>query len=141
MISGLTSAIGSGGPSLMQSITITRFVTPTCGAARPMPGASYIVSSMSAASWRDLGRDLGDGVAELLEARVRMDQDRADHVPGFTKARRAWQEEGREGDSSPERAEGLQEQIFHDYHMSLEHCTDMHYEYWDDFPIMLVLIG
>jgi hypothetical protein len=24
-----------------------------------------------------------------------MDQDRADHVPGFTKARSAWQEEGK----------------------------------------------
>ena len=34
----------------MQSITITRFVTPTCGAASPMPGAAYIVSSMSAPS-------------------------------------------------------------------------------------------
>src|SRR5437868_2855514 len=34
------------------SSTITRFSTPTCGAARPMPGAAYIVSSMSSMSWR-----------------------------------------------------------------------------------------
>ena len=32
---------------LPTSMTIMRLVTPTCGAARPTPGARYIVSSMS----------------------------------------------------------------------------------------------
>src|SRR4249919_4246112 len=48
MISGL--AISSGPvltSSRSMSSTITRFRTPTCGAARPMPGAAYIVSSIS----------------------------------------------------------------------------------------------
>ena len=46
----------NSGPVLVSSrsmsSTTTRFSTPTCGAASPMPGASYIVSSMSSMSWR-----------------------------------------------------------------------------------------
>jgi len=37
---------------LEQSTTITRSSWPTCGAARPTPGAAYIDSSMSSISWR-----------------------------------------------------------------------------------------
>ena len=52
-ISGLMHTIGSGGSSLpAQSITKTCFITPSCVAASPIPGASYIVASMSAASAR-----------------------------------------------------------------------------------------
>jgi hypothetical protein len=40
------------GSSGWRSITSTRLGTPTWIAARPMPGASYIVSNMSATSWR-----------------------------------------------------------------------------------------
>ena len=51
MISGLISTIGSGSSSLpAQSMTKTCFITPSCVAASPMPGASYMVASMSAAS-------------------------------------------------------------------------------------------
>src|SRR6185369_5871225 len=38
--------------SRSMSSTITRVSAPICGAARPMPGAAYIVSSMSSISWR-----------------------------------------------------------------------------------------
>src|SRR3954471_21191688 len=38
--------------SRSMSSTTTRFSSPTCGAARPMPGAAYIVSSMSSISRR-----------------------------------------------------------------------------------------
>src|SRR4051812_16708434 len=38
--------------SRARSITITRCSAPTCGAARPMPGALYMVSSMSSMSRR-----------------------------------------------------------------------------------------
>src|SRR5471030_1972219 len=53
MISGLAM---TSGPVLVSSRSIssttTRRSSPICGAARPMPGAAYIVSSMSSMSWR-----------------------------------------------------------------------------------------
>jgi hypothetical protein len=39
------SWLGSSSPAM--SITKMRFDTPICGAARPTPGAAYIVSAMS----------------------------------------------------------------------------------------------
>ena len=48
----ISSLINSGSLSLLQSITMTRWLMLTCGAARPMPGASYIVAAMSSSSWR-----------------------------------------------------------------------------------------
>ncbi len=52
MISGLISTMGrfSVSGSRLASITNSRTPAPTCGAARPTPGASYIVASRSAAS-------------------------------------------------------------------------------------------
>jgi peptide deformylase len=50
LISGLTKKYGSFFPSSflqLISITITLKGTPICTAAKPIPGASYIVSSMS----------------------------------------------------------------------------------------------
>src|SRR5690348_12228730 len=53
MISGLAIRIWPVlRSSRSMSITITRRSSPICGAARPMPGASYIVSSMSSINWR-----------------------------------------------------------------------------------------
>src|SRR5476651_192370 len=53
MISGLAM---TSGPVLVSSRSIssttTRLSSPICGAARPMPGAAYIVSSISSMSWR-----------------------------------------------------------------------------------------
>ena len=37
---------------MLRSITVTRFETPTCGAASPMPCEAYVVSNMSATSLR-----------------------------------------------------------------------------------------
>ena len=54
---------------------MTRFSTPTCGAARPMPGAAYIVSSMSSISRRTLGVDLVDRLRVLLQPRIGRDDD------------------------------------------------------------------
>jgi hypothetical protein len=54
-ISGSRKTIGAGSPSLhATSMTKIRFITPTCGPARPRPGAAYIVSSMSAARRRNV---------------------------------------------------------------------------------------
>ena len=50
--SGLMKTCGAGGsPSLARSMTSMRSGSPTWIAARPMPGASYMVSSMSSASF------------------------------------------------------------------------------------------
>ena len=47
-ISGLTTAKGAIVSSTWEtSRTTTRFPTPTCGAASPIPSAAYIVSNMS----------------------------------------------------------------------------------------------
>ena len=54
-MTGLTKYFGSFIPSSLFheiSMTITLRGTPTCTAASPMPGASYIVSSMSSMSLR-----------------------------------------------------------------------------------------
>ena len=75
----MISAIGSGGSSLPpQSITNSCFITPSCVAARPMPGASYIVSNMSSTSARTRRVDVADRLGRLAQARVGMDQDRSD---------------------------------------------------------------
>ena len=76
MISGL--AMNSGPvltSSRSMSSTITRFSTPTCGAARPMPGAAYIVSSMSSISWRTSASTDVDRLGLLLEARIGRRED------------------------------------------------------------------
>ena len=54
MTAGFNRTIGRGATSgsLMQSITRIRFISPICGPARPTPGASYMVASMSAAARR-----------------------------------------------------------------------------------------
>ena len=54
---------------------MTRFRTPTCGAARPMPGAWYMVSSMSSISLRTLASTCFTGCGDLLQARIGRDQD------------------------------------------------------------------
>lgn len=52
MISGLMKTIGffSSSPRVA-SIVTTRLVTPICTAAKPTPGASYIVSNISSISF------------------------------------------------------------------------------------------
>ena len=45
---------------------MTRLDCPTCGAARPMPIAPYIVSSMSSISRRILASTAGTGRALIL---------------------------------------------------------------------------
>ena len=55
----------SGSP---RSITSTRLGTPTWIAARPMPGASYIVSNMSAISARSSSSTFSTG-EEILRRR------------------------------------------------------------------------
>ena len=59
--------IGCGfSPSRATSTTITRCATPTCGAARPMPIAWYIVSTMSSISRRTLASTAATGFALIL---------------------------------------------------------------------------
>ena len=53
-----------------RSMTSTRLGTPTWIAARPMPGASYIVSNMSAIERAQLVVDRLDGRGDLAQARV-----------------------------------------------------------------------
>jgi hypothetical protein len=43
---GLISTIGAGLSCGIRSTTASRRPTPTCGAASPMPGASYIVANI-----------------------------------------------------------------------------------------------
>ena len=51
-IRGFTSSTGAFSPSgPPTSMTTTRRSTPTWGAARPTPSASYMVSNMSSMSW------------------------------------------------------------------------------------------
>src|ERR1700722_8262378 len=53
MISGLIStSLSLGSLPMLRSITVNRFDTPTCGAARPIPCEAYVVSNMSATSSR-----------------------------------------------------------------------------------------
>ncbi len=59
-------------------MTKTRFITPSCVAASPIPGASYIVASMSSASARISSSTAGDAGGGLAQPRVGMDQDRSD---------------------------------------------------------------
>ena len=66
-ISGLAMRIGCGfSPSRATSTTMTRCATPTCGAARPMPIAWYIVSTMSSISRRTLASTAATGFALIL---------------------------------------------------------------------------
>src|SRR5216684_6049513 len=48
------------------SSTITRFSTPTCGAARPMPGAAYMVSSISSIRRRTSASTVSTGLDFFL---------------------------------------------------------------------------
>ena len=76
--SGLTSTMGAAGSSLpAQSITKIRFITPSWVAASPMPGASYMVASMSSASARIPSSTASTGVA-ALRRRVWKGQDGTD---------------------------------------------------------------
>lgn len=59
----MTSGRGSASSSLTQSRTTRRRPTPTWGAARPMPGAAYMVSSMSSARRRRSSSKLVTGFA------------------------------------------------------------------------------
>ena len=66
-ISGLAMRIGCGfSPSRATSTTMTRWATPTCGAASPMPIERYIVSSMSSISRRTLSSTFSTGFALIL---------------------------------------------------------------------------
>ena len=65
-ISGLTSTIGRRSSPSATSSTTSRSETPTCGAASPMPGALYMVSNMSAASWRSASSTRATGSALVL---------------------------------------------------------------------------
>ena len=75
-ISGLMKTRGSrtGSPpsssGSCRSMTSRRFGTPTWTAARPMPGAAYIVSNMSAISARVSSVDRLDGGRDLAQARI-----------------------------------------------------------------------
>ena len=53
----------------------TRSGTPTWIAASPMPGASYMVSNMSATSGADFVVDLPDRLRNLPQPLVRQDDD------------------------------------------------------------------
>ena len=78
-ISGLSSTIGCGGSSLpAQSITNIRLITPSWVAASPIPGASYMVASMSAASARRPSSIASTGLGDPAQPRVGMDQDLSD---------------------------------------------------------------
>jgi len=52
--------------SLTQSITNSRLITPICGAANPMPGASYMVSSISSAKRSIAGVTSEIGIASFF---------------------------------------------------------------------------
>ena len=59
MISGLISTIGSGTFSGARSMTTSRSRRPTCGAARPMPGAAYMVANIAGISARTSSMSAG----------------------------------------------------------------------------------
>src|SRR5471030_771173 len=105
MISGLAM---TSGPVLVSSRSIssttTRRSSPICGAARPMPGAAYIVSSMSSMSWRTpastvfTGRDFflrrGSGAVRMvLRAIVLKYADKS----GFSRPIGSWSVAGDHG--------------------------------------------
>ncbi len=63
---GLTRATRfSGSSSRRRSTTSTRLETPTCGAARPIPSARYIVSNMSRTSPRSSSSKTSTGSASV----------------------------------------------------------------------------
>ena len=63
--------------------------TPTCGAARPMPGAAYIVSIMSSMSCCRLGVKRVDvGGAAACSGRVAVVEDRTNHRRALKRAAR-----------------------------------------------------
>src|SRR5689334_2802337 len=65
--SGFAMRRGCGSSSSRaMSTTITRLSAPTCGAARPMPGALYIVSSMSSISRRTSASTFATGAATFF---------------------------------------------------------------------------
>ena len=68
-ISGLISASGCLRVSLT-SMTSTRLCTFTCVAARPMPGAAYMVSNMSSMSVAQRCVHLRDGLRTGAQARI-----------------------------------------------------------------------
>ena len=62
--------------SLAVSSTIRRRGTPTCTAARPTPGAAYMVSSMSSASLRTSASMRSTGARDLAQDGVGQGDDR-----------------------------------------------------------------
>ena len=70
------SGAGFSSSSCDTSITTRRRGTPTCTAASPTPGASYIVSSMSSISRRKLVVDALDRRRELAQDRIGKGDDR-----------------------------------------------------------------
>ena len=64
--------------SLARSITSMRSGSPIWIAARPMPGASYIVSSMSSASLRNGVVDALDRLGNLAQDGIGKDDERLD---------------------------------------------------------------
>ena len=65
-MSGFTIINGVlGASSLAGSMTMTRREMPICGAASPMPGASYMVASMSSISLRSSSSTRSTGLACL----------------------------------------------------------------------------
>ena len=60
-------------------MTKIRSDTPTCGAARPMPGAAYIVSIMSSMSFRTSPGDVADFRRRAVQRRVPVLQNRTNH--------------------------------------------------------------
>ena len=78
--SGLTNTIRSSGlrPS-DRSTTKIRSDTPICGAARPMPGAAYIVSIMSSMSFWMSRVSSPTSAARAVQRRLAELQNRANH--------------------------------------------------------------
>ena len=61
---------------------MTRMETPTCGAARPMPGAAYMVSSMFSINSAISPVTASTGRAGHAQDRVRKLENVEDHVVG-----------------------------------------------------------
>ena len=78
-ISGLMKTCGAGSsPSLARSITSRRSGSPTWMAASPMPGASYIVSSMSSSEVADVVVDALDRLGDLAQQGIGKNDERLD---------------------------------------------------------------
>ena len=71
------------------SITASRSVRPTCGAASPMPLRGYIVSNMSSISVRSSSVICCDGLRLLAQDRVAEDAD-VENAHGAASRASAW---------------------------------------------------